>query len=95
MTENVFGEMAKTDDGFDKFDPKNIANLIGFLAAPEAADISGQVFVVFGGDVWAMGGFHVVGEIHRDAAWTPAEMLAAKGELFKGISSGVPPFSFM
>ena len=95
MTENVFGEMAKTDDGFDKFDPKNIANPIGFLAAPEAADISGQVFVVFGGDVWAMGGFHVVGEIHRDAAWTPAEMLAAKGELFKGISSGVPPFSFM
>ena len=95
MTENVFGEMAKTDEGFDKFDPKNIANLIGFLAAPEAADISGQVFVVFGGDVWAMGGFHVVGEIHRDAAWTPAEMLAAKGELFKGISSGVPPFSFM
>ena len=95
MTENVFGEMAKTDDGFDKFDPKNIANLIGFLAAPEASDVSGQVFVVFGGDVWAMGGFHVVGEIHRDAPWTPAEMLAAKGELFKGISSGVPPFSFM
>ena len=95
MTENVFGEMAKTDEGFDKFDPKNIANLIGFLAAPEASDVSGQVFVVFGGDVWAMGGFHVVGEIHRDAPWTPAEMLAAKGELFKGISSGVPPFSFM
>jgi NAD(P)-dependent dehydrogenase (short-subunit alcohol dehydrogenase family) len=94
MTENVFGEMAKTDDGFDKFDPKNIANLIGFLASPDASDVSGQVFVVFGGDVWAMGGFHPVGEIHRDSAWTPAEMAAAKGELFKGISSGVPPFSF-
>ena len=94
MTENVFGEMAKTDDGFDKFDPKNIANLIGFLASPDASDVSGQVFVVFGGDVWAMGGFHPVGEIHRDSAWTPAEMAAAKRELFKGISSGVPPFSF-
>ncbi len=94
MTEEVFGEMAKTDDGFDKFDPKNIANLIGFLASPEAADVSGQVYVVFGGDVWVMGGFHVIGEVHRDGPWTPAELAAAKGELYKNASSGVPPFSF-
>ena len=94
MTEEVFGEMAKTDSGFDKFDPKNIANLIGFLASPEAADVSGQVYVVFGGDVWVMGGFHVVGEVHRDGPWTPAELAAAKGEMYKNASSGVPPFSF-
>jgi 3-oxoacyl-[acyl-carrier protein] reductase len=86
--------MAKTDSGFDKFDPKNIANLIGFLASPEAADVSGQVYVVFGGDVWVMGGFHVVGEVHRDGPWTPAELAAAKGEMYKNASSGVPPFSF-
>jgi len=94
MTEQVFPEMSTEGSDFDKFDPRNIANLIGFLAAPGAGDVSGQVFVVFGGDVWAMGGFHVVGEIHRDHAWTPEEMVAAKGELFKGISPGVPPFSF-
>jgi len=94
MTEEVFGEMAKTDSGFDKFDPKNIANLIGFLASPEAADVSGQVYVVFGGDVWVMGGFHVVGEVHRDGPWTPSELAAAKGEMYKNASSGVPPFSF-
>ena len=41
-----------------------------------------------------MGGFHPIGEIHRNAEWAPAEMAAAKDELFKGISSGVPPFSF-
>src|SRR3984957_17809362 len=36
MTENLFGEMAKTDDenAFDAWDPKNIANLVVFLAAP-------------------------------------------------------------
>ena len=27
-------------------------------------------------------------------AWTPAELVAAKGELFKGIDSGIPKFSF-
>ena len=26
---------------------------------------------------------------------SPAELVAAKGELFNGISSGVPPFSFL
>jgi len=26
--------------------------------------------------------------------WTPRELADAKGELFKGISSGIPKFSF-
>jgi NAD(P)-dependent dehydrogenase (short-subunit alcohol dehydrogenase family) len=94
MTENVFGEMAKTGEGFDKFDPRNVANLIGFLASDEAADVNGQVFVVFGGDIWAMSAFQPVGEVHRDGPWSPEELAKAKGELFKGISSDVPKFSF-
>ncbi|HEY7917283.1 MAG TPA: SDR family oxidoreductase [Acidimicrobiales bacterium] len=93
MTENLFGEMAKAEAGFDKFDPRNVAQLVAFLASDEAADVSGQNFVVYGGDIWAMGGHHIVGEIHRDSMWTPEELAKAKGSLFKGISSGVPPFS--
>jgi len=93
MTETIFGDMAKSDTGFDKFDPRNVAQLVTFLATEEAADISGQNFVVYGGDIWAMGGFHTVGEIHRDSAWTLSELAAAKGQLFKDVSSGVPPFS--
>ncbi len=96
MTENLFGGgMAKTEDGtFDAWDPKNIANLVTFLAAPEAADINGQIFVVFGGNIYAMSAFQPVGQVTRDAAWTPQELIAAKGDLFKGIESGVPKFSF-
>jgi NAD(P)-dependent dehydrogenase (short-subunit alcohol dehydrogenase family) len=93
MTEDLFGEMAKAEEGFDKFDPRNVAQLVAFLASDEAADVSGQNFIVYGGDIWAMGGHHVVGEVHRDSMWTPQDLAAAKGELFKGISSGVPPFS--
>jgi NAD(P)-dependent dehydrogenase (short-subunit alcohol dehydrogenase family) len=96
MTENLFGDLAaKKGGGFDEWDPKNVAQLVGFLASDEAADVNGQVFVVFGGNIWAMGGFHPVGEVHRDHAWTPAELAAAKGELFKGIDSGIPKFSFV
>jgi NAD(P)-dependent dehydrogenase (short-subunit alcohol dehydrogenase family) len=95
MTENLFGEMAKKDDGgFDAWDPKNVANLVTFLACPEAADINGQIFVVFGGNIYAMSAFAPAGQLTRDAAWTPQELVEAKGELFKGISSSVPDFGF-
>jgi NAD(P)-dependent dehydrogenase (short-subunit alcohol dehydrogenase family) len=94
MTENLFGEMAKAGEGFDEWDPRNIAQLVAFLASDEASDVTGQNFVVFGGSVWAMGGYHPVGEIHRDSMWTPEELAAAKGDLFKDVSSGIPKFSF-
>ena len=35
-----------------------------------------------------MSAFKAVGQVTRDAAWTPEELVAAKGDLFKGISSG-------
>jgi NAD(P)-dependent dehydrogenase (short-subunit alcohol dehydrogenase family) len=94
MTENLFGEMTKAAEGFDEWDPKNVAQLVAFLASDAASDVSGQNFVVFGGNIWVMGGYHPVGEIHRDGPWTPEELAGVKGELFKGTSSGIPPFSF-
>jgi NAD(P)-dependent dehydrogenase (short-subunit alcohol dehydrogenase family) len=96
MTETLFGsDGMSAEGGFDQWDPRNIANVVAFLAAPESADISGQIFVVFGADIFAMSAFTAVGQVTRETAWTPSELVAAKGELFKGISSGVPPFSFI
>jgi NAD(P)-dependent dehydrogenase (short-subunit alcohol dehydrogenase family) len=96
MTETIFGgDGMQASDGFDAWDPKNIANVVAFLAAPASADINGQIFVVFGGNIYAMSAFKAVGQVTRDAAWTPEELVANKGELFKGISSGVPDFSFI
>jgi NAD(P)-dependent dehydrogenase (short-subunit alcohol dehydrogenase family) len=95
MTENLFGDMAKKDDdSFDAWDPRNVANLVAFLASPEAADINGQIFVVFGGSIYAMSAFKPVGQLTRESAWSPSELAEAKSELFKGIDSGVPKFSF-
>jgi hypothetical protein len=42
-----------------------------------------------------MSAFKAVGQVTRDSAWTPSELVAAKGDLFKDIGSGVPPFSFL
>jgi NAD(P)-dependent dehydrogenase (short-subunit alcohol dehydrogenase family) len=95
MTEGVFSSSAKPEDGsFDRWDPKNVANLVVFLAAPAAADITGQIFVVFGGNIYAMSTPQPIGQLTRDGSWSPEELIAAKGDLFKGIDSGVPPFSF-
>ena len=97
MTETIFGGdgMSAADGAFDAWDPKNIANVVAFLAAPASADITGQILVVFGADIYAMSAFKAVGQVTRDKAWTPEELVAAKGDLFKGISSGVPDFSFI
>jgi len=95
MTENLAGGPTKPDKGFDKWDPRHVAQLVTFLASDETSDITGQNFVVFGASIWAMGGFHPIGELHRDSMWTPEDLAEAKGELFDGISSNVPRFTFI
>jgi NAD(P)-dependent dehydrogenase (short-subunit alcohol dehydrogenase family) len=92
MTENVFSASAAQPGTFDHWDPRNVARLVGFLASDEAADVNGQCFVVFGGNIWAMGGFQPIGEVHKDAMWTIEELAAAKGDLFKNGPSQIPPF---
>ncbi|WP_128428068.1 3-oxoacyl-ACP reductase [Streptomyces cyaneus] len=51
MTEDVFAGLGRPADGLDPLAPEHVAPLVGYLAAPAAARINGQLLVVHGGMV--------------------------------------------
>ena len=93
MTETVAGA-AEFMSG-PEWEPENISPLVVFLASDAAADVSGQVFVVFGTRVHLMEGFTLANTLDRgEGRWTPEELIARKDELFAGRRSKVPPMGF-
>jgi NAD(P)-dependent dehydrogenase (short-subunit alcohol dehydrogenase family) len=104
VTANVIAPRARTQmteqfdffkppaSGFDRFDPANVSRIVAWLATDGAAGISGQIFIVMGGDVHLVKGYEIVNSLHRDDAWTVDELIAAGSQLFGDRSSGVPPF---
>ncbi|MGQ4598890.1 SDR family NAD(P)-dependent oxidoreductase [Nocardia sp. R6R-6] len=77
MTFGAFGEIAIPKGGFDVWDPANVAPMVVFLARDEAAEISGQVFVVHGGTVSRLAGWQELASIKIDHRWGPEELHSA------------------
>ena len=74
--------MAAPENGFDQFAPENVAPLVAFLASDSAAHISGQVFLVFGGQVQLMKPWTAGPTIDRGERWSVGELDAEIGKLF-------------
>jgi NAD(P)-dependent dehydrogenase (short-subunit alcohol dehydrogenase family) len=78
-----------------EWSPDNIAPVVCFLASDAAADVSGQVFVVWGTRVHLMQGWTKVFTLDRgEGRWTPEELIARKDEIFEGRRSKVPRMGF-
>jgi 3-oxoacyl-[acyl-carrier protein] reductase len=93
MTESVPG--AADFMSGPEWDPEQIAPMVGFLASDAAADVSGQVFVVWGTRVHLMQGWQLAATIDRsEGRWTTQELVDRKSELFAGRASTVPPMGF-
>ena len=75
----------RPESGFDTFDPAWPAELVVFLASEHAADVNGQGFIVWGGTVAHVRGWHVVGQIESSGKpITTRDLVARKTELFGG-----------
>jgi NAD(P)-dependent dehydrogenase (short-subunit alcohol dehydrogenase family) len=78
-----------------EWDPEQISPMVAFLASDAAADVSGQVFVVWGTNVHLMQGWRLVSTLDRgEGRWTARELIDRKAELFAGQSPKVPPMGF-
>jgi NAD(P)-dependent dehydrogenase (short-subunit alcohol dehydrogenase family) len=83
-----------------EWDPANIAPVVCFLATDAAADVSGQVFVVWGTRIHLMQGWQRVHTLDRTDAdrdrgrWTPEELVARKDEIFDGHRTKIPHMGF-
>jgi hypothetical protein len=96
MTLNTFGgERLNPKEGeFDVNDPANVSPWIVYLGSDEAGDITGQTFVCGGDTVALLEGWHRVSRVRKGKdRWTPAELAAARGELFGDRSTDVPKFA--
>jgi 3-oxoacyl-[acyl-carrier protein] reductase len=61
---------AKPDEGFDTFAPENVSPLVGYLASPQAANVSGHVFVVWGKKVTVVQRPTLDQSFESDVPWT-------------------------
>lgn len=82
MTEQVFADMMKKpENGFDHYDPANVAPLVVWLGSAESAAITGRVFEVEGGKISIADGWRSTQGVDKGARWAPAEIAAAMDEL--------------
>jgi NAD(P)-dependent dehydrogenase (short-subunit alcohol dehydrogenase family) len=82
MTEAVFGEAPA--DGMDPLSPEHVAPVVAYLASPAAENISGQVFVVYGGMVALMAPPSVEKRFDASAeTWTQRDLAQSIGSFFE------------
>jgi NAD(P)-dependent dehydrogenase (short-subunit alcohol dehydrogenase family) len=94
MTESVLHGLEPAPGEFDEWDPANIAPVVAWLAGDTAADVSGQVFVVFANRLHLMEGWDLFGTVETTGRWTIDELTDRKAELFGDRPTGLPKMGF-
>jgi 3-oxoacyl-[acyl-carrier protein] reductase len=86
MTADVFGAAPDTEAGeIDPLSPEHVVRLVTFLSSPAAAEVNGQVFIVYGPRVTLVSAPTAEHQFSADGpAWDPAELGEALQEYFAG-----------
>jgi hypothetical protein len=59
---------------FDPMAPENISPLVVWLGSPEAKDVTGRVFEIFGSMLGVLDGWRRGPTVHREAQWNVGEI---------------------
>jgi 3-oxoacyl-[acyl-carrier protein] reductase len=94
MTETVLVGLEAKPGEFDDWDPANIAPVVAWLAGDGAAEVNGQVFVVFANRVHLMNGWDLFSTIETDGRWTVDGLTARQADLFGDRRPGLPVAGF-
>jgi NAD(P)-dependent dehydrogenase (short-subunit alcohol dehydrogenase family) len=86
MTADVFGEAPEIEQGgIDPLSPEHVVNLVKFLSSPAAAEVNGQVFIVYGPQVTLVSAPTAEHRFNADGpAWEPGRLSSALQEYFAG-----------
>jgi NAD(P)-dependent dehydrogenase (short-subunit alcohol dehydrogenase family) len=83
MTAEVFG--AAPEAGIDPLSPEHVVSLVQFLASPAAAEVNGQVFIVYGPAVTLVAAPTAEHKFSADgSAWEPAQLSSTLQNYFAG-----------
>ena len=83
MTADVFG--AAPEAGIDPLSPEHVVSLVQFLASPAAAEVNGQVFIVYGPAVTLVAAPTAEHKFSADgSAWEPAQLSNTLQSYFAG-----------
>lgn len=86
MTADVFGDAPEVPaGGVDPLSPEHVVNLVTFLSSPAAAEVNGQVFIVYGPQVTLVAAPTAEHKFSAEGpAWDPAELSATLQDYFAG-----------
>ncbi|QNR35675.1 3-oxoacyl-ACP reductase [Mycobacterium avium subsp. hominissuis] len=86
MTADVFGDAVEVPaGGVDPLSPEHVVNLVTFLSSPAAAEVNGQVFIVYGPQVTLVAAPTAEHKFSAQGpAWDPAELSVTLQDYFAG-----------
>ena len=86
MTADVFGAAPDIEEGsIDPLSPEHVVTLVQFLSSPAAAEVNGQVFIVYGPQVTLVAAPIAEQKFSADgAAWDPAQLSTTLHDYFAG-----------
>jgi NAD(P)-dependent dehydrogenase (short-subunit alcohol dehydrogenase family) len=92
MTEDLgLAAFAKTESGFDQFDPAHISPLVVYLGSEKSREITGRVFGVYGGTVVVNEGWVPGPRVDREARWEAGELAEVLPDLVRQAAPNADP----